>query len=317
MTAHTGPWNLRGLITGVTIATAAYLGLSLWAGWKDVALAFVQIGVGGTLLALSMSLVNYGLRFLRWQSYLKGAPGTPPWQASLRIYLAGFALTMTPGKAGEALRAILLARHGVPYSRTFTALISERLADLAVIALFSALGLSLYEQARVPVLTGAALIALFVLGVSNRRLMLRLHERLAEQTGKWRSLFAHAVKVMLDVRANLHPRSLLPAILIGIVAWGAEGLAFHWILGWMSFDVTLTFALFVYALSMLAGALSMLPGGIGGAEAVMVSLLVHHGIALPSAIAATVFIRLATLWFAILIGLLALARSDTGREATP
>ena len=63
---------------------------------------------------------------------------------------------------------------------------------------------------------------------------------------------------------------------------------------------------------MLAGALSFLPGGLGGAEAIMISLLVLKGMTMPAAIAATVFIRLATLWFAVLIGLLALYKSRKG-----
>jgi uncharacterized protein (TIRG00374 family) len=84
--------------------------------------------------------------------------------------------------------------------------------------------------------------------------------------------------------------------------------AFHWILGWMGADISLTFAVFVYALAMLAGAISFMPGGLGGAEAVMVALLMWKGMASADAIAATVLIRLATLWFAVGIGALMLLR---------
>jgi uncharacterized protein (TIRG00374 family) len=70
----------------------------------------------------------------------------------------------------------------------------------------------------------------------------------------------------------------------------------------MGADIPLTFAVFVYALSMLAGALSFMPGGLGGAEAAMVALLVWKGMPSANAIAATVLIRLATLWFAVAIG---------------
>jgi uncharacterized protein (TIRG00374 family) len=93
---------------------------------------------------------------------------------------------------------------------------------------------------------------------------------------------------------------------------GAEALAFYWVLSWLGADISLSFAIFVYALSMLAGALSFLPGGLGSAEAVMISLLVFKGMAAPAAVAATVFIRLATLWFAVVIGLVALVRSRHG-----
>ena len=65
---------------------------------------------------------------------------------------------------------------------------------------------------------------------------------------------------------------------------------------------------------MLAGALSFMPGGLGGAEAVMIALLTLNGVPMPVAVAATVFIRLATLWFAVVIGLVALIRSRHGEH---
>ncbi|MDX8386197.1 MAG: lysylphosphatidylglycerol synthase domain-containing protein, partial [Gallionella sp.] len=58
--------------------------------------------------------------------------------------------------------------------------------------------------------------------------------------------------------------------------------------------------------SMMVGALSFLPGGLGGAEATMVALLILNDVAQPQAVAATVLIRLATLWFAVGLGVVAL-----------
>jgi uncharacterized protein (TIRG00374 family) len=55
-----------------------------------------------------------------------------------------------------------------------------------------------------------------------------------------------------------------------------------------------------------------MPGGLGGAEATMITLLLLHGMAMPEAVAATVFIRLATLWFAVFLGLIALFYSRKG-----
>jgi uncharacterized protein (TIRG00374 family) len=99
---------------------------------------------------------------------------------------------------------------------------------------------------------------------------------------------------------------------LSVVAWSAEALAFHWILNWMGADIELTFAVFVYALAMLAGAISFMPGGLGGAEAVMVGLLVWKGMSSADAIAATVLIRLATLWFAVAIGAVMLLQLKSG-----
>ena len=56
---------------------------------------------------------------------------------------------------------------------------------------------------------------------------------------------------------------------MSVIAWTAEAVAFTLILHWVGIEVPLAFAVFVYALAMLAGALSFMPGGLGGAEGVM------------------------------------------------
>ena len=62
----------------------------------------------------------------------------------------------------------------------------------------------------------------------------------------------------------------------------------------------------IYALSMLIGAVSFLPGGIGGAEVSMGFMLITAGIGEQMSVVATLICRIATLWFAVLLGLLAI-----------
>ena len=64
----------------------------------------------------------------------------------------------------------------------------------------------------------------------------------------------------------------------------------------------------VRKLGSLAGALSFLPGGLGVAETSMTGLIrVLGDVPKAAAAAATVLIRLSTLWFAVAIGLVGLA----------
>lgn len=311
---YLGGWRLKALILSIVAATAGYLAFSLWGGWQDVVAAFVLIGISGTAIALAMSLVNYGLRFVRWQMYLAQLGHHVKWMPSLRIYLSGFALTTTPGKAGEAFRGVLLKQRNVPFPATFAAFVSERLSDLVAVVLLTLLGLSQYPQARGIVLAGVVGIVVVLICLSSQTLLDRLHAWSSERGGKLMAFIAHTTNMLADARRCHSPGLLAMATLISVVAWGAEALAFYWVLNWLGADISLTFAVFVYSLSMLAGALSFLPGGLGGAEAVMISLLVLKGMATPAAVAATVFIRLATLWFAVVIGLVALIKSRHGEN---
>ena len=310
-------WRYRVVVYTVVAAALGYLGFSLWGGWREVLAAAGQVGFIGLAVALSLSLVNYGLRFLRWQAYLGAMSHAVPWRPSLGIYLAGFALTTTPGKAGEMLRGVLLSRWGVPYPVSFAAFFSERLSDLLAIVLLALVGLAAYPPARPIVALGAAFM---VIGLWTLSPHAALADALAARvTGPSKlSRFIHHLLEILQQARQCHSLALLSgATVLSVIAWASEAWAFHLILGWMNVEVSLTFAVFVYAVSMLAGALSFMPGGLGGAEAVMMGLLLWKGVGGGDAVAATVLIRLATLWFAVAIGCLSLVRqpSVTARDA--
>jgi uncharacterized protein (TIRG00374 family) len=304
-------WRYRAVVLSVVGSALGYLGFSLWGGWHAVGAAVGEVGLVGIAIALFMSSVNYGLRFVRWQTYLKVLGHPMPWRPSLNIYLAGFALTTTPGKAGEALRGVLLKRWGVPYPQSFAAFFSERLSDLFAVVLLTLFGLSLYPQAWPMIVVGVALVAVGLLVLSQRRLLERITEQVPVGGGKLLGLLRHLLQVLVHAQQCHRLRLMLGLTALSVVAWSAEALAFDWILKWMGADIPLTFAVFVYALAMLAGAVSFMPGGLGGAEAVMVALLVWKGMSSADAVAATVLIRLATLWFAVAIGAVMLMKLNS------
>lgn len=303
-------WKYRAVIFSVVLSALGYLLFSLWGGWQAVNAAIKEVGAIGIAIALLMSSLNYALRFLRWQGYLKALGYPISWQPSLRIYLSGFALTTTPGKAGEALRGVLLKPWGVPYSKSFAAFFSERLSDLIAVVLLTLFGLTQYPAAQSMVLLATLLALIGLLAFSQRRVIEGSLKLVDKRNHKLFNLVRHLLQILLDAQACHRLHLLLSATLLSIIAWSSEALAFYWILSWMGAEITPTFAVFVYALAMLAGALSFMPGGLGGAEAVMVSLLVWKGMPTPDAIAATVLIRLATLWFAVGIGAISLWYSN-------
>lgn len=315
-TSHLSGWRYRAALLSVVGSALGYLAFSLWGGWQAVGAAVSEVGLVGIVIALFMSSVNYGLRFVRWQTYLKVLGHPMPWRPSLNIYLAGFALTTTPGKAGEALRGVLLKRWGVPYPQSFAAFFSERLSDLFAVVLLTLFGLSLYPQAWPMMVVGVALVAVGLIVLSQRRLLERITETVPAGGGKALGLLRHLLQVLVHAQQCHRLRLMLGLTALSVVAWSAEALAFDWILKWMGADIPLTFAVFVYALAMLAGAVSFMPGGLGGAEAVMVGLLVWKGMDGADAVAATVLIRLATLWFAVAIGAVMLIKLK-GEATTP
>jgi|25_taG_2_1085351.scaffolds.fasta_scaffold01404_5 uncharacterized protein (TIRG00374 family) len=303
---------MKGLIFTVVISASVYLIFFLWSGWADVFSALRRIGVSGSLLVFFMSLCNYGLRFVRWDIYLRMFNFRIHWLSNLRMYLSGFALTTTPGKSGEMVRAIFFKKHGVPVPVVLSLFFCERFSDLIAIVLLALLTLSSYPGSVDPVFIAIS-TALVLLAYMALPLLANALKIIGERFGKpW--TWIEQIESVLDVAVVCHRfKVLIPATIISVVAWGAEAVAFYWVLDWMGISVGLDLAILIYALSMLAGALSFLPGGLGSTELTMVSLLVVKGADLPIAVAATAFIRLATLWFAVVIGLIALFRSRGSR----
>lgn len=299
--------GLRALILSVVAAAVGYLAFSLWGGWQDVLAALRQVSWPVLLLLLLLSLVNYGLRFARWQHYLSLFGHRVPWLRSLRIYLGGFALTTTPGKAGEALRCVLLQPLGVSWPHSLAALLAERLGDLVAILLLAAIGLSAYPQGRGVMLFMTVVLLLLLLFIQQRLWLEQLDQWLRRRfSGRAAALAAGLIETMLHSSRLFSLPLLVYSAVLGVVAWGAEGVAFYYLVQVLGTDLDLPTALFIYAFSMLVGAVSFLPGGLGGAELAMVTLLTLHGMSPGVAVAATVIIRLATLWFAVLLGAVAL-----------
>src|SRR3954447_10071384 len=83
---------------------AAIVALSVYAGLDDVLAHLRSIDARLIALMLGLSLLNYLLRAWRWQIFGNGLGIRLPWGRNLIYFVAGFALTATPGKAGEGLR---------------------------------------------------------------------------------------------------------------------------------------------------------------------------------------------------------------------
>jgi glycosyltransferase 2 family protein len=304
-------WRLKVLLTIVLLSALGYLGFSLWGGWREVVAAIDRIGLIGTAVALSLSLVNYAMRFARWQKYLASLGHRIHAPESLRIYIGGFGLTILPGKVGETIRSVILKRHGVSYPQSLAAFFSDQFSNLISILVLIGIGLWVYPQAKpmvtvLLVLVVAALLLLqqgsWLKGLENFAI-----KRLPARVGK---LAGHAIEIILHSGRCFSLPMLLYGMVLGIVAWGAEGLAFYYVLYKLDSGISLQVALFIYSFSLVVGALSFFPGGLGGMEATMIALLVLNNVAHPQAVAATVLIRLTTLWFAVGLGLIALAMPE-------
>lgn len=177
--------------------------------------------------------------------------------------------------------------------------------------LLVSVGLWAYPQAQpVIIVMGSIIVAVLIFLQQSK--WLKAFEVIAQHRlpAKLARLITSSVEIVLHSKRCFSLPMLLYSITLGLIAWGAEGMAFYYIMHVLGSDMSLQTALFIYAFSMLVGAISFLPGGLGGTEATMVALLILNHIAQPQAVAATVLIRIATLWFAVALGVIAMSMQE-------
>lgn len=296
----------RRLLVPLGLGVLVVVGLVLSANPRELARSLADFDLRLLVPVLFLSLVNYALRYLRWEVYLGKLDVRLPRSRSLMVFLAGFLLSVTPGKAGELGKAWLVRElGGGPALRVVPAVLAERVTDLLGVLLLIALGAIPFPGGPWIALAGLAAVGIAMLGLTWRRgaeLLFRLMRKLPAIGPR----VPHLIEVYESLRSLLTPGLLLLALLLSVVAWGAEGVGFFLVVREYAPKAGLLLSIFNYTGSTFAGALSMLPGGLGAAEGALAALLHAQGLDTAGAASVTLVTRAATLWFAILLGLLAL-----------
>jgi len=84
----------------------------------------------------------------------------------------------------------------------------------------------------------------------------------------------------------------------------------------LGYELTASTVVAIYCLSILAGAASFIPGGLGATEAAIVLLLSAAGVGQTDAIPASLISRSLTLWLAVGIGVLAMTKAGLANRST-
>lgn len=324
--------NLRGkLILGLVLGLVVVAGLAVYADFSKMLKVLRDFNWWLLPIILLFTLFNYALRFFKWDTYLRlvGATGVSK-KDSLLIFLSGMAMAMTPGKVGELLKSYLLKQvRGTPISTSAPIIMAERLTDGLAMLVLASVGLVLFDYGRAILIIIAVFAAVFLFVFQNRPLANRLLDR-GEKMPLLRKV-VHPARAFYDSSFELFRLpNLLFGVAIGVISWFGEVVAF--VLVMMGLGVPFSALLviicaFILSASTLIGSVTLLPGGLGTADASIAGMLIflipaQLGIAMPqdTAVAATLLIRFSTLWFGVAIGIFCLTllqRHLSSVETTP
>lgn len=268
---------------------------------EDLGAALARLDARWVGPVLLLSLLNYLLRFAKWQFLLGRAGTSVPWGSSARIFFSCFTMVVTPARLGELYKLLFLRRlHSISFARGLPVLLVERLGDgVAVLALGSlALPPPWGPLAAVGVL-GGSMVAGGLLGRPGAV------PRLGRVLGRLPGLRDRSPRVLEFLEHNrrlLVPASLGPSLILSLGAWWSECVGLWALHRGLGAPLDLLDATWVYALATAVGNLSFLPGGLGSTELSLFGFLRSLDIGQAAATASTLLVRAATLWFAVAIG---------------
>jgi uncharacterized protein (TIRG00374 family) len=318
--------QLRGkIIISALLGLAVVVALGLLSDIREVRESFASFGWRFLPAILGFTILNYVLRWAKWDYYLRrmGMGQGVSYGDSGLLFTSGMVMAVTPGKVGEVLKSYLLKRvNGTPISASAPIVLAERVTDGLAMLLLMGFGLTLYPPARPAFVALVVLTVLGLLVLQSQPLMgqaLRLVARLPLGA----RIAPRLETAYLSSRQLLSWPILLPSTLISLVSWFGECVAMYYVLRGVGVPpsyLLLVQATFVFAASTLFGLVSFLPGGLGvseGSSTLLLGRLIP--LAAGPATTATIIIRFCTLWFGVTLGAITLAifsrRYGEDREA--
>jgi uncharacterized protein (TIRG00374 family) len=292
------------------------VGFGVWAALEDherILHSILRIGWQGFMFLCAFSLVNYFCRYLRWILLLRHFGDRFSFVDGLLCYLAAFALTTTPGKVGEAIRSLFFfRRHQIPHSHSLAALLAERLGDALAGLILSTLAIYTFADVRWLGVLFTALIVLAVFLVQRPGMLLHMSKWLsAVKIRSMQNLPDQIAAFLARAREVMTIPKLSMVTLIGLASWSAEAFAFAWLSLQLGGSASVLLYMSIFAIAMVAGAATFLPGGLGSTEAVMFLLLQLTGMGDAEAFTVALLSRLATLWLAVILGVVSMLWLDS------
>lgn len=294
------------VIVSIVIAGVLYLAFTIYADFNQVISAFGKFNLLLVPVLLILSFLNYFVRFIKWDYYLSVVKVKMKKTDSLSTFMSGLIMSVTPAKLGEVLKSVLVKEiTGEPISKTAPIILAERITDFLSLLLIAIVGAFVFDYGgNITILVTVFFIILIII-ISNKQIALPLIN------------FSEKIPFVKKYIHNIHSayessyqllkiKPLILMTLVSLISWGFECWGYYIILLNFNVDFGLLWASFSYSFSTIVGAISMLPGGLGLTEGSLTFLLVKKKIPVDISVATTFIVRVVTLWFAVIVGIVSL-----------
>ncbi len=291
----------RTLYIIILFAVAVYILMGIYADIGRLISIMEKFRWDIFILLLILTTISYVFRFIKWDFFLKRVGIQLNIWKNLFVFLSGFSMVMTPGKVGEIWKGWLIKDiNGEKLNKTVPVVIIDRITDVLGLISLAMLGIIYYMDGVYIILVLLLLFSGFLISVRSKTISGKIIMLLEKRMGK----YAENIKTMhATFEILMKPGDLFAMSFLSAFAWFFECLVMYFTILGFGQSISITLSTFIFSFASLAGAVSMIPGGVGVTEGTISALLQYFGTAPAVSVAITIIVRSVTLWYGTIIGL--------------
>jgi len=227
-----------------------------------------------------------------------------PIKDNFKLYFSGLSMIISPGGSGQLIKSYYLKKkYNYEIKETLPLVFVERFIDLMCITALIALSLLFVDGIEIIFLVSivSSFIIIGILIIKIKKFFTFTVYQLSKI-----SFFKKFVKdsdhTYNSLNKMISTKSLSLGFGLGMLSFSFDAIATYFI--FMAFDVDLYFFTIVASIypSILYGALSFIPGGVGITELTALRLLTDEGISTSLSSAIILTTRFFTIWFVTFVG---------------
>jgi len=250
--------------------------------------------------------------FIKWHFLLKNCEIDISLTKNITVFLSGLAFEITPGKLGALMKSqILKTSFNIPRTKTAPIVLVEKVYDLIGAILASIIGIIILGMDTYLIIIAILVLSMIFFFVYYRPASELFFKRITKT--KFFSKYVENISESYQIiQKSTNVKVATICILLAITYWFIISSAVYYTL--IAFDVNILDylkVLSIYATSILLGAISFIPGGVGITEGTLAGLFTLEGISISTALILSVMIRILTLWYSVGVGFIALKFTGT------
>ena len=263
-------------------------------------------------IIIGLVIFSWIISYFRWNILLKNQNIHIPHSLNFQIFLVGGALGITPGKIGELFKSqILKEKFNIPRTKTAPLFIVEKFLDLVSAMIVTIIGIWFIPEIGYLAIVGLMISVLLFKILTSKKFFNQTLNFLNKI--KFLKKYLEPLSSSHEILSKtLYSKKMFFLLTLSFFYWIIIGCAAFFVIEGFGFSIgSILNIISTYSSSLIIGALSFIPGGIGIAEGSLIGLLTFQDIHISEAVVIVVLIRIFTLWFSTITGFITLKTSKS------